>query len=92
MARPEHGNCVPVEVECTNPGFPRDLILRDNALLHIAYEMLIWAPLIPATRWSCSQPPADGNDCCLQLHLVAGIRGAQKRHHRFSAECTISLV
>ena len=32
----------------------RDLILGDNALLYIAYVMLIWAPLIPATRWSCS--------------------------------------
>ena len=25
--------------------------------------MLTWAPLIPATTWSCSQPPAYSNDC-----------------------------
>ena len=53
----------------------RDLILRDDALLYVAYVMLIWAPLIPATRWSCRRPPADST--ALQLHLVAGIRGAQ---------------
>ena len=33
--------------------------------------------VILATRLSCSQPPAESNDCRLQLHLVAGIRGAQ---------------
>ena len=42
------------------------------ALLAIPFVMLI-----PASRWSCSRPPADSNDCGLQLHLVAGIRGAQ---------------
>ena len=26
----------------------------DHALLYIAYVMLIWATLIPATRWHCS--------------------------------------
>ena len=36
----------------------RDLILGDDALLYITYEMLIWAPLIPATRWSCRRPPS----------------------------------
>ena len=41
----------------------RDLILGDDALLYIAYVMLIWVPLTPATRWSCSRPPADSNDC-----------------------------
>ena len=55
----------------------RDLILGDDALIYIAYVMLIQAPLIPATRWSRSRPPADSNDCWLQLHLVAGIRSAQ---------------
>ena len=40
----------------------RDLILRDDALLYIAYVMLIWVPLIPATRWNCNRPPADSND------------------------------
>ena len=59
------------------PNVTRDLTLGDGALLYIAYVILIWAPLIPATRWSCSQSPADSNDCWLQLHLVAGIRGAQ---------------
>ena len=43
-------------------GVIRDLILGDDALLYIAYVMLIWAPLTPATRWSRSQPPADSND------------------------------
>ena len=28
----------------------RYFILGDNALLYIPYAMLIWAPLIPATR------------------------------------------
>ena len=45
----------------------RDLILGDDALLYITHVVLIWAPrwapLIPATRWSYSQPPTDGNDC-----------------------------
>ena len=41
----------------------RDLILRDDALIYIVYMMLIRAPLIPVTRWSCSQTPADSNDC-----------------------------
>ena len=50
----------------------RCLILGDDALLYIAYVMLI-----PDTRWSRSQPPADSNDCCLQLHLVVGMSGAQ---------------
>ena len=31
--------------------------IRDDALLYIAYVMLIWVTVIPATRWSCSQPP-----------------------------------
>ena len=35
----------------------RDFILGDGALLYVAYVMLIWAPLIPATRWSCSLTP-----------------------------------
>ena len=30
---------------------------RDDALLHIAYVMLIWAALIPADRWHCSLWP-----------------------------------
>ena len=38
-----------------SPSWTRDLILGDNALLYITYVMLIWAPLIPATRWSCSR-------------------------------------
>ena len=41
----------------------KDLILGDGALLYIAYVMLIWAPLIPATRWSCSRPLAASNVC-----------------------------
>ena len=30
---------------------------RDNALLYIAYVMLIWAAPIPADRWHCSLRP-----------------------------------
>ena len=30
---------------------------RDNALLYIAYVMLIWAAPIPADRWHCSLWP-----------------------------------
>ena len=39
--------------------------------------MLVWAPLIPATRWSHSQQSLLSAGGQLQLHLVAGIRGAQ---------------
>ena len=30
---------------------------RDDALLYIAYVMLIWAAHIPADRWQCSLWP-----------------------------------
>ena len=30
---------------------------RDDALLYIAYAMLIWAAPIPADRWHCSLWP-----------------------------------
>ena len=30
---------------------------RDDALLYIAYVMLIWAATIPADRWHCSLWP-----------------------------------
>ena len=70
----------------------RDIILGDDALLYIVYVMLILATAIPTTRWSYSRPPADSNDCRLQLHLVAGIRAAQIKYRRFNAECIVSLV
>ena len=35
------------------PGLPRDLILGDDALLYIAFGMLIWAASITADRWHC---------------------------------------
>ena len=35
----------------------RDLRLGDDALLYIAYVMLIWAAPIPANRWRCSLWP-----------------------------------
>ena len=34
--------------------FIRDLTLGDDALLNIDYVILLWALLIPATKWSCS--------------------------------------
>ena len=37
--------------------FTRDLYHRDDALLYIAYVMLIWAAPIPADRWHCSLWP-----------------------------------
>ena len=58
-----------------------ETLLGDDALPYITYVTLICPLVIPATRWSCSRPglttspPADSNDCCLKLHLVAGIRG-----------------
>ena len=60
-------------------GRARGLILGDDVLLYIAYVVFIWAPVIPAP--SCSQQSvlvlsAGGR---LQLHLVAGMRGAQIR-------------
>ena len=33
------------------------LYYRDDALLYIAYVMLIWAAAIPADRWHCSLWP-----------------------------------
>ena len=72
-----YGNLIIFFHKSRTVGHGRDLILGDDALLYIACVMYIWASLIPATRWSCSQPPADSNDCWLQLHLVAGMRGAQ---------------
>ena len=38
-------------------GGSRDLISGDDALLHIAYVMLIWAAPISADRWHCSLWP-----------------------------------
>ena len=32
---------------------PETLYHRDDALLYIAYVMLIWAAPIPADRWHC---------------------------------------
>ena len=37
--------------------------LGDITLLYMAYVMVIWAPLIQATRWSCRRPRAASNDC-----------------------------
>ena len=36
---------------------PDTLYHRDDALLYIAYVMLIWAAPIPADRWQCSLWP-----------------------------------
>ena len=36
---------------------PETLYHRDDALLYIAYVMLIWAVPIPADRWHCSLWP-----------------------------------
>ena len=36
---------------------PETLYHRDDALLYIAYVMLIWAAPIPADRWCCSLWP-----------------------------------
>ena len=38
-------------------GMPETLYHRDDALLYIAYVMLIWAAPIPADRWHCSLWP-----------------------------------
>ena len=54
----------------------RDLILGDSAL-NTNPVILIWAPFIPATRWSYSQQSLLSAGGRLQLHLVAVIRGAQ---------------
>ena len=44
-------------LSCYMPGGARDLYQRDDALLYIAYVMLIWAAPIPADRWHCSLWP-----------------------------------
>ena len=36
---------------------PETLYHRDDAILSIAYVMLIWAAPIPAGRWHCSLWP-----------------------------------
>ena len=36
---------------------PETLYHRDDALLYIAYVMLIWGAPIPADRWRCSLWP-----------------------------------
>ena len=36
---------------------PETLYHRDDALLYIAYVLLIWAAPIPADRWHCSLWP-----------------------------------
>ena len=41
---------------CYRP-IPETLYHRDDALLYIAYVMLIWATPIPADRWHCSLWP-----------------------------------
>ena len=38
-------------------GQSETLYHRDDALLYIAYVMLIWAAPIPADRWHCSLWP-----------------------------------
>ena len=40
-----------------HPIEPETLYHRDDALLYIAYVMLIWAAPIPADRWHCSLWP-----------------------------------
>ena len=40
---------------------PETLYHRDDALLYIAYVMLIWAAPIPADRWHCAQSVAIPN-------------------------------
>ena len=48
-----------LHVERDPPGWdiPESLYHRDNALLYIAYVMLIWAAPIPADSWHCSLWP-----------------------------------
>ena len=47
-----------VRRETIIPGVaPETLYHRDDALLYIAYVMLIWAAPIPADRWHCSLWP-----------------------------------
>ena len=38
-------------------GSPETLYHRDDALLYMAYVILIWAAPIPADRWHCSLWP-----------------------------------
>ena len=41
------------ETHQAGPGFPRNLIMGNDALLYIAFGMLIWAASITADRWHC---------------------------------------
>ena len=49
------------ENKCLQPqhvcAIAETLFHRDDALLYIAYVMLIWAAPIPADRWHCSLWP-----------------------------------
>ena len=68
------------------------LYYRDDALLYIAYIMLIWATPIPADRWHCSLWAKANTLGRLARPLVAEITCALIVHYRFSAECIISLI
>ena len=46
-----------VLVDPTSMTSPETLYHRDDALLYIAYVMLIWAATIPADRWHCNLWP-----------------------------------
>ena len=67
----QHETC-----EESHSPIPETLYQGDDALSNILV-MLIWAPLITFTRWSCSQQSLLSAGGLLQLHLVAGIRGSQ---------------
>ena len=43
-----------VRIASVSSGGPETLYHRDDALLYIAYVLLIWAAPIPADRWHCS--------------------------------------
>ena len=45
------------EYRATGRADAENLYHRDDAILYIAYVMLIWAAPIPADRWHCSLWP-----------------------------------
>ena len=49
--------CSSLDLQDPSRARSETLYHRDDALLYIAYVMLIWAAPIPADRWHCSLWP-----------------------------------
>ena len=71
---------------------PETLYHRDDAILYIAYVILIWAAPIPADRGALQSVAIANTLDWLACPLVAEISCDLIVHYRFSAECIVSLI